>query len=588
MSEFTPTPWSRRRFLAASASVGAAGALLAGCGTSVKGGTTARSGDAGDTLFIAGFQWGTPTNFNPLSSTAAWPAGENSEQYLYESLVRFNLLTGKLEPGLSTGLQMPDEETIVIPLQKGIHFQDGKPLTADDVVYTFELAKRHSDLSYSSFWQYAASITAQDDHTVVCKLDKKALNPRMVQNSLAGTWILPKHVWEKLESGKKSLTELQNLHPVGTGPYTLGKWDQTQIVLERYDNYWGKSFYKKLPEPKKIVHPIFKDNGGGDLALQTGKVDVSQQFTPEIWKMWKDKHKPIHTWYDHKPYHVPGSIPMLVVNTTRKGLDKASVRRALGFAINYPHIAATAMSEYSVPANSSIILPTGSEQKYFDKDNVAKNGWHYDVKKATQILEGELKAKKGSDGIYRLPDGTRLGPWTVQTPTGWSDWQSALRIVIDNAKAIGIELRSQFPESPQVTQAVQSGSFDLAVWGVSGVSAASPWLRFRDVLDDRGVPKVGKTAFYNYGRFHDDAVAGLLDKAAAATGKQLSGYYTQLDTIFMKNAPMIPLMYRPLEFYEFSTSTWTGFPTAKNPTAPPQFSGAGNSWLFEIKHTKKS
>jgi peptide/nickel transport system substrate-binding protein len=133
---------------------------------------------------------------------------------------------------------------------------------------------------------------------------------------------------------------------------------------------------------------------------------------------------------------------------------------------------------------------------------------------------------------------------------------------------------------------VQAGDFDLAVWYVSGVSPASPWLRFRDVLDSRGVPAPGKAAFYNYGRFHDDQVADLLDRAASATGSQLMDLYTQLDTIFMKNAPMIPLMYRPLEFFEYNTSTWTGFPNSKNPSAPPQFSGAGNSWLFELKHTK--
>lgn len=216
------------------------------------------------------------------------------------------------------------------------------------------------------------------------------------------------------------------------------------------------------------------------------------------------------------------------------------------------------------------------------------NGWKHDPNMAQQILEKDLKAKKGSDGIYRLPDGTRLGPWTAQTPTGWSDWQSALRIVVDNAKAIGIDIQTQFPEAPQVTNSMQAGDFDLACWGVSGVSPASPWQRFRDVMDSRGVPAPGKAAFYNYGRFHDPSVAGLLDAAASASGKDLEDVYTKLDKVFMKNAPMIPLMYRPLEFFEFNSSTWTGFPTAKHPTAPPQFSGAGNTWLFQIKHTKSS
>jgi peptide/nickel transport system substrate-binding protein len=49
---------------------------------------------------------------------------------------------------------------------------------------------------------------------------------------------------------------------------------------------------------------------------------------------------------------------------------------------------------------------------------------------------------------------------------------------------------------------------------------------------------------------------------------------------------MVPLMYRPVEFYEYNASTWTGFPNAKSPNGgTPQFAGAGNEWLYKIKPT---
>jgi peptide/nickel transport system substrate-binding protein len=577
---------SRRQFFAGAAAVGAGAAsssLLAACGTKVKK-SSGRSGTSGKTLFIAGFQWGVPTNFNPLSPTAGWPSGENSAQYIYETLVRFNLLTGALEAGLSTGLQDQGTDGILIPLQKNAHFQDGKPVTADDVIYTFELAKRHSELSYATFWQYAKTVTKKDDHTVLVTLNSAALNPGMVKNYLATTFILPSHVWTGVEKSNKSIATYTNFNPVGTGPYQLSKHDQQQVGMKRYDKYWGTSLYGSLPKPEQINHPIFKSNDDGDLAFQQGQVDVSQQFTPQIWKMWEQKKEPISTWYDHVPYHIPGGMPMLVFNTTKKGLDNPLVRRALAHAINYPQIAKTAMSNYSVPANSSLILPTGSEAKYFNKANVQANGWKYDMTEAKRILEKELHAKKGSDGIYRLTDGTKLGPWTAQTPTGWTDWNAGLQVVAASAKEIGIDIRTNFPQAPQVTEAVQNGDFDLACWGVSSVSAATPWQRFRDVLDDRGVPGVGKSAFWNYGRWHNTAVHDLLDKVAAAPDDQRKDLYTDLDKIFMQNAPMIPLMYRPVEFYEYNASTWTGFPDAKHPNGgTPQFAGAGNSWLWKIK-----
>jgi peptide/nickel transport system substrate-binding protein len=77
-------------------------------------------------------------------------------------------------------------------------------------------------------------------------------------------------------------------------------------------------------------------------------------------------------------------------------------------------------------------------------------------------------------------------------------------------------------------------------------------------------------------------VPALLDKAATATGDELKTTLLQLDTIFMQKAPMIPLMYRPLDFFEYNGSVWKGFPTEKNPTAPPTFSGAGVLWLYDI------
>ncbi len=45
----------------------------------------------------------------------------------------------------------------------------------------------------------------------------------------------------------------------------------------------------------------------------------------------------------------------------------------------------------------------------------------------------------------------------------------------------------------------------------------------------------------------------------------------------------MPLMYRPLSFYEFNASNWENFPTEENPYAPPMWSGAGIQWLFKIK-----
>ncbi|REF37620.1 ABC transporter substrate-binding protein [Thermasporomyces composti] len=584
---------TRRQVLILAGTAGLWGGILAGCGQGgggggAGGGRQGRSGREGETLFIAGFQWGPPRHFNPLGQSTAWPCNQNAMQLVYETLLRFNLLDGSLQPGLGKELQTPDENTFVIPLQDGTAWQDGEPLTAHDVVFTFELAKRHTELSYASFWDYVEKVEATDDRTVTVTLGREPYNPALVKNSLATTFILPRHIWEPREAEGKPMGEHENLDPVGSGPYQVESYNQQQISLKRFDDYWGQQVMGGLPKPTYIVHPIFKGNQDGDLRFERGGVDVMQQFTPQIWKMWEDKKLPVSTWYKEPPYHVPGGMPMLVINTLRKGLDNPLVRRALAFSINYADIADKAMSRYSEPANSSLILPVGAEEKYFNKENVEANGWRYDPDEAVRILEEEVGATKESDGVYVLPDGTRLGPYTAQTPTGWTDWQAALRIVAANAKAVGFDIRTEFPQAPNVTSSVQAGDFDLACWSVAATSAATPWQRFRDVLDHRGVAEPGKPAFWNYGRFEDPNVAALLDKAAGADESELPALYTELDTIFMKNAPMIPLMYRPLEFFEFHESNWTNFPSDDNPYAPPMFQGAGVTWLYQIRRISES
>jgi peptide/nickel transport system substrate-binding protein len=380
------------------------------------------------------------------------------------------------------------------------------------------------------------------------------------------------------------MSQIVDTEPVGSGPYKVLSVAPERIALVRDDNYWGQEIFG-TPGPKYLVHPIFESNDAGNLAFQNGEIDLSQQFAPQIWQMWETKNLPVGTWHKQEPYYVPGSIPMLFINVHKPGLDNPQVRRALAYAINYPQIAATAMSRYSAPANASLIIPEGADKPFFDAEFVKETGgWEYNPEMAVQILEQELGATKGDDGVYILPDGTRLGPYKAQTPFGWTDWNTAIELVTQSANEVGIEVQSDFPEFPVLNTSVRNGDFDLALWFLAGAAPSSPWSRFRDVLDNRGVPEFGETAFWNYGRFEHPDVPALLDEVAA-TGDQAkkAELYSQLDEIYRENIPTIPLMYRPLEFYEYNESVWTGFPNADNPSAPPMQSGAGVQLFYQLK-----
>ncbi len=534
-----------------------------------------------ETLYVAGLQWGPFITFNPLAPNITWPSG-GPNMLIYENLFAFNVATGANDPLLAKEMTMVDDTTMEITLQDGTAWQDGTPLTVDDVIFSFELAKTHDDLDYSLFWDYVTEMTATGDRSFQIKLNPEQLNIGQVNFWLSQERILPKHIWEERAAGETALSQIVDDAPVGSGPYKVLNFTSERVALERYDGYWGTEVFG-TPAPKYIVHPIFDSNDAGNLAFQQGAVDLSQQFAPQIWQMWEDKGLPVGTWFKETPYHIPGNIPLLHINMTRPGLDNVLVRKALAYSINYAQIAETAMSRYSVPAQASLVIPSGGEEKYFDAAQTAELGWEYNPEKAKEILEVELGATKGNDGIYVLPDGTRLGPYKVLAVYGWTDWMTAVELVAQSATEAGIDVSTEFPEQPVLYSRRNAGDFDMLIFTHTGASPASPWRRFHDVMDIRGVPAMGENAFWNWNRFESPEAADLLDQAAAATDvEEQAALYSQLDRIFLENIPVIPLMYRPLEFYEYNETVWTGFPNADNPVAPPMQNQAGIRIPFVI------
>src|SRR4051794_24612808 len=218
------TSWvpSRRRFLTLTGlAVGGAavGLSAAACGTAQTGsssgnasGSKGRAGAAGETLFVAGFQWGPISTLNPMSGgSIGWPVSAGQSQLIYETLLRFNIIDGSLSPGLAKELKQTDDQTFDLPLQDGTKWSDGTDLTADDVAFTFGLGKTAA-VNFSTVWQYVDSIKATDPRTVEFKLKKKPYNPIFVKNFIANTLIVPKAIWSKIAPDK--IAAETNLKPI--------------------------------------------------------------------------------------------------------------------------------------------------------------------------------------------------------------------------------------------------------------------------------------------------------------------------------------------------------------------------------------
>ena len=522
-----------------------------------------------ETLYVGGFEW---------------------VRIMYESLLAYNQLTGKLDPMLADSYITTDS-SITVHLDTRAKWNNGEKVTPDDVIYTFRidsiLPTAHQDN-----WKYIKTITDDGNNNITFHLPAKR-NPLMALDAIAETSILPKSVFEPLiksaRSGKTYNMEVifkfkNDSLPVASGPYILKTYAPDTIVLERSENYWGISRHNgKKPAPKYIIHPIYDNNDNFNNAMVRGNLDISSIYLPRIWEKSKDN---IRAWSREEPYQLPANITVLVVATQKEPFNNVNFRRALAHAINFEKIKVRAVSNYTPTIQPGLILPFGAEKAYYNKEDAELYGYSYNTSKAREILasagyswnaEGKLLDKK------KKP----IRTISIECPQGWTDWNEAINVIAESFAEIGIEAVPKFVDYGTWNMDLRLGTFDLSMrTPPTEHSVASPWNRFNHLMSLNAYKPAGEEAFSNQGRFQDIKINALLNMIPTITDeKELKQAYRELNKRFMQALPVLPVMYRPATYYNFSTKHWTNFPTAETPYAPPDnlVVTTGVSALWEIK-----
>jgi hypothetical protein len=185
--------------------------------------------------------------------------------------------------------------------------------------------------------------------------------------------------------------------------------------------------------------------------------------------------------------------------------------------------------------------------------------------------------------------GTSVLPLLAQMGTrlGRPAWLRGMR-------EAGIDAREKFVDGGVFWNELFKGDFDMIMnTPASPPSPSKPWSRFEAIMTTRDFAPEGDKVYKNMGRFNDPKAPGyiaridqLLAKIPTITDSaERAAAYRELNVIFMQQQPTIPLMYRPDQFYEFSTRHWTGFATGQNPYLPPQIPGErlGTGMLWSLK-----
>jgi peptide/nickel transport system substrate-binding protein len=362
------------------------------------------------------------SGFNPFNThTNAGVQG-----LVYETLFFVDVNGGSFTPMLATNYQWNSDNTqVTFTIRQNVKWNDSQPFTANDVAFTFNLMKQYPAADGLGVWNFLSTVTAPDANTVVMTFQKAY--PPVLVNIAGHVYIIPQHVFATVGDPTKYLTD----KPVGTGPYTLARYQADLAVYDKNPNYWQADKVKV----DEVRFPEYKDNSTLQLALPKGDIDWAGYFSPTLQQDFVAKDPAhFHIWMD--PVNLYSICPNQK-DPLLGGQAGLPVRLALSTALDRNAIAAQATAGLEPPGSmTGLVLPTAQDWLSPQFANLPTTA---DVAKAEQYLTS-AGFTKGSDGIYQK-NGQRLS-FTLRSVDSYSDWNAAAKLIADQAKAVGIEIKN--------------------------------------------------------------------------------------------------------------------------------------------------
>ncbi|MEV0383944.1 ABC transporter substrate-binding protein [Nonomuraea sp. NPDC050643] len=483
---------------------------LTACAPSVPGSSSSAAPATADRLTIG--TTADVVNYNPLvgnSRTDSWVTN-----LMYPHLTQMDE-AGKRIPYLATEWSYSEDgKTATVRLRDDMKWSDGKPVTADDVVFSVTAVQKEK------FGVVAGLITALDEAEAVSPTEVRFELTRPDGTFLdnVGFWlpIVPKHVFEKAPSVQKFANDA---NWVSAGPFKLTKVERGQrYILQRVDG-----FGPGQPAVKEVVFRVFPDVNTEVLALRNGEIDLIGNVLPPA----------TATELKSDPKVTLQQIPSLgwahlQYNTKRKPLDDVRVRRALAHAVDYEAIRNIALKGFAKSTNSSVLTP-------------ALPGWADPSSKEYVFDPEQSKKLLAEAGVTDLS----LSMVYDQADPNIARWAPMVR---DSAKKAGITIKLQGLERNTYLDKTLKRDFDIYAgsWAVMDNPPANLGLAFKS------------GGFINYAQVSNPKLDGLIDKGQRALTPEEARAPIQEAARIIHEQVYDNVLY--VETFNIAHSTrWTGF-----------------------------
>jgi len=531
------------------------GLAATGCGSGKSGsGTPAaasktsdisyKTTSGGTSVTISNEQGATWTcGFNPFSSNLQpWSFGPVYEELTFVNGLKSGATTNWLASSYKWGNH---NKTLTFTMRPGVKWSDGKPLTAADVVFTYQLIKKYSALDLNAAWSVLKSVK-QNGNKVV--FDFKTAAVPYFYYIASQTPIVAKHIW----SSVKNPVTYKDAHPVGSGPYTMSSCSPQVMKYSKNPNYWQKG----KPTIDTVYYPAFTSNDPANQQLASGQAQWGSQFIPNIQKYYISKSSDNHYWFP------PLANVSVFFNLKDPILKNLAVRKAMAYAIDRSKVSQIGEYGYEPPSNQTgVVTPTFSS--WLDQ-NLAKK-ITYNPSKAISTLQNAGFKKKG-DTFY-TPDGKPLS-FTILNIGGYSDWVASVQVIQQQLKAVGIKITPQNLSSTTYDNDVYTGKFQLAYDG-NETGGPAPYYELRQLLYSKNSAPIGKLAASNWERYSNPKTDALIEQYAATTDPATQHKIVkQLQAVMVNQVPVIPVT-EGVDWYQYNTKNLTGWVLKSNPFARP-------------------
>jgi len=463
---------------------------------------------------------------------------------------------------LAEAVSHPDDHSsVTYRLRANAKWNDGKPVTIDDVLFSLESFKKHHPF-YSAYYRHVVKVEATGDRELTFTFDQPG--NRELPQILGQINVLPKHWWEGTDAlGKKRDIGSTTLEPpLGCGAYRIKEFVPGRtVVYERVTDYWGKDLNVNIGRDNfgEMRFEYFRD---ATVAIEAFKADQIDWRTENSAKNWATAYDfPAVTSkrvvLEEFPIRSSGGMQAFAFNIRRAKFADPKVRQAFNFALNfedlnkqifygqYKRVASyfegLEMAATGLPQGAELaILETVRDKvppevfttPYTNPVNGGAEAIRNNLREATRLLrEAGYEVRD-----RRLVNTKTNEPMTVEVLIDRPDWERIVLPYRPSLERLGIAMTVRIVDDAQYENRLRQWDFDIIVasWGQS----LSPGNEQRDLWGSQAADRPGSR---NLVGIKNPTIDALIEKVIFAKSRdELIAATKALDRVLLWNHYVVP------------------------------------------------